>query len=80
MSTLETDQVVALLRAAEMPVTRENWIALAWGDQVPDPWTMEDELQLPDELQDESKVQNDDNGPEDEEGDDEEEEGDEDED
>ena len=63
MSTLETDQVVALLRAAEMPVTRENWIALAWGDQVPKPWSMEDELQLPDELQDESKVENDDNGP-----------------
>ena len=74
MSTLETDQVVALLRAAEMPVTRENWIALAWGDQVPKPWSMEDELQLPDELQDESKVENDDNGgPENEDEDDDEE-------
>ena len=56
MTTLADDHVVALLRAAEMPVTRENWIDAAWGVDVPDPWTGDHESELPVELQDWSKV------------------------
>jgi hypothetical protein len=60
MATLDEDHVVGLLRAAGMEVTRENWIGAAYGDEVPDPWSMEDELSLPEELQDWSKVATDD--------------------
>ncbi len=54
--SLDDDHVVALLRAAGQPVTRENWIDLAYGVDVPVPWTPEDELGLPEALQDWSKV------------------------
>src|SRR5580704_3631078 len=35
----------------EIPVTRENYIAAAWGDPLPE-WTRELEAELPEELQD----------------------------
>jgi hypothetical protein len=54
--SLDNDHVVALLRAAGVPVTRENWIGAAYGSEVPDPWTPEDECGLPEALQDWSKV------------------------
>ena len=60
MATLDTDHVVALMRAAGVPVTRESWIDMAFGDQMPGRWSMADELQVPEELQDLSKVENDD--------------------
>jgi len=33
-------------------VTRESYINVAWADQIPDPWTAEEEGMLPEELQD----------------------------
>ena len=56
MDDLDDDPVVELLQAAGMEVTRENWIGAAYGDDVPDPWTAEDESCLPEELQDWTKV------------------------
>ena len=56
MATLDDDHVVALLRAAGMAVTRENWIDAAYGVDQPDPWTPEHESELPEELQDWSQV------------------------
>ena len=35
----------------EIPVTRENYIAAAWGEPLPE-WTRELEAELPEELQD----------------------------
>lgn len=43
--------ILNALRDAGMPVTRENYIEAAYGDDVPDPWTPEDEAELPDFLQ-----------------------------
>jgi hypothetical protein len=43
--------VIALLRMNGKPITRENYIALEYGDNVPDPWTAENEEMLPDFLQ-----------------------------
>jgi hypothetical protein len=37
-------------------VTRETYLALAYPDNMPDPWTAELELELPDELQDPNLV------------------------
>ena len=55
--TLDEDPLVALLREAEMPVTREAWISLAYGRNVPTPWTQEEESDVPDELQDWTKIE-----------------------
>jgi hypothetical protein len=54
--TLDQDPMVALLRAENVPVTRENWIDLSYGHEVPSPWTAECEAELPEDLQDWSKV------------------------
>jgi len=56
MTTLADDPIVQLLQAAEVEVTRENWIDANWGAEIPDPWTAEHEADLPEELQDWSKV------------------------
>jgi hypothetical protein len=56
MTTLRDDLLVPLLKAAGVEVTRENWIDLNWGREIPDPWTAEDEGEVPEELQDWSKV------------------------
>jgi hypothetical protein len=56
MSTLKDDPVVALLEAEGVEVTRQNWIDLSYGHEVPSPWTAECEAELPDELQDWSQV------------------------
>jgi hypothetical protein len=74
MATIETDNVVALMRAAGVAITREAWIDCAYGSEIPDPWTFEDEAQVPEELQDWDAVQADDAGPEDDEPEDEDEE------
>jgi hypothetical protein len=42
--------IIAFIREAGLPVTRENYIATNWPD-VPDPWTAEDEAELPEFLQ-----------------------------
>ena len=62
MASIENDNVVALMRAAGVTVTRESWIDCAYGNEIPDPWTFEDEAQVPEELQDFSKVHSDDGG------------------
>jgi hypothetical protein len=43
--------VIAALAKQGIPITRENYIAFDYGDEVPDPWTAEDEAELPDILQ-----------------------------
>jgi hypothetical protein len=47
-----------LLRApTDEGLTREAYLQLAYlGDDLPDPWTAEHELELPDPLQDPSKL------------------------
>lgn len=44
--------VIALIKMDGDPVTRESYIAVAYGPDMPDPWTAEDEAELPEELQD----------------------------
>jgi hypothetical protein len=39
------------------PVTRENYVTRNWMDGPPDPWTAEDEEQLPPQLQDWSQFE-----------------------
>ena len=43
-----------LMRECGVPVTRENYIAMNWGEPLP-AWTAELEMELPDELQDWSR-------------------------
>jgi len=45
-----TDPLVAWMRANSVAVNRRNYIELNWGE-VPKPWTVEDESELPAELQ-----------------------------
>jgi len=45
------DVLVRSMRKNGQPVTRENYIALAWPE-VPVPWLPEHEAELPEELQD----------------------------
>ena len=45
-----------MLEAAGEPVTRENYIGANWNDDPPDPWTPEDEAELPEFLQDKEDV------------------------
>jgi hypothetical protein len=53
MSTsLETDPIVKWLKELNIPVTRQSFIDLNWGDNVPDPWNAEAEYEIPTELQD----------------------------
>jgi hypothetical protein len=40
------------MRKAGIPLTRENWIKRAWGDDLPEVWCAEHECELPAELQD----------------------------
>jgi hypothetical protein len=51
MLTAGQKAVIAALKAAGYPITRENYIAFDYGDEVPEPWTAEDEALLPDFLQ-----------------------------
>jgi hypothetical protein len=46
-----TDPLLDWMREHGVPITRDKFIALNWGN-VPDPWTPEDEDNLPEELQD----------------------------
>lgn len=54
-----SDDLIELMKKANVPVTRESYIEMAWGLPLP-PWTAELERELPKELQDWSlfKVQN----------------------
>jgi hypothetical protein len=46
-----TDPVIEMLGELGLPVTRQYYIDLNWSP-VPDPWTPDDEAELPEELQD----------------------------
>jgi len=43
--------ILALMRKHGIEITRENYIASNWPDNRPDPWTAEDEAELPESLQ-----------------------------
>ena len=45
------NDVITMIKEAGLPVTRANYIEIAWGLPVPE-WTAELELELPEELQD----------------------------
>jgi hypothetical protein len=49
------DETLSLMHKARIPVTRENYLQVAYLGQIPQPWTAELELELPEELRD-SKV------------------------
>lgn len=51
-----SDHITPLLKQLGLPVTRENWISFNWPE-LPDPWTPEDEAQLPPELQEEQDAE-----------------------
>ena len=46
------DATLSLMRKAQIPVTRENYLQIAYFGRTPQPWTIEHELELPKELQD----------------------------
>jgi hypothetical protein len=47
------DCVIALMRRYDIPVTRENYLDLAYaGVEIPHPWPAELEAELPPQLQD----------------------------
>jgi hypothetical protein len=46
----EDNAVVKLLKRANIPVTRENYINLAYVGQPPEEWTVENEMELPEQL------------------------------
>jgi hypothetical protein len=46
-----TDWLLDWMKKNHVPITREKYLALAYGtDQIPDPWTEEHEAELPPEL------------------------------
>lgn len=49
--SLSDDPLVPLMKKAGVEVTRQNYIDLAYGQDIP-PWTEEQEADLPLELQD----------------------------
>ena len=51
MPSLATRVIVDFMKQQGIPVTRENFIDINWGAEVPDPWTPEDEDEIPEELQ-----------------------------
>ncbi len=46
------DAIIDWMVANNVPVTRDEWIRLNWGDDVPDPWTDANEMELPEQLRD----------------------------
>lgn len=46
------NDLLELMELADIPRTREDYIAVAWGDEPPVPWTAELESELPEDLQD----------------------------
>lgn len=66
MLTAGQKAVLAALKASGLPITRENYLAFDYGDDLPDPWTAEDEELLPEFLQEGYEEAVADAGPEDE--------------
>ena len=50
------DPVIEVLESQGTPVIRENYLALAYPDNLPTEWTAELEAQLPEEIRDFSQV------------------------
>jgi hypothetical protein len=50
------DLVVQMMHRYKVPMTRENYLQIAYFGELPDPWTAEHEDELPAALQDGSKV------------------------
>jgi len=48
---LEDDEIIQWMKELDIPITRQNYIDLAWMEDPPKPWTVEAEQQLPKELQ-----------------------------
>jgi hypothetical protein len=47
--------LVELMKQSSIPLTRENYIGLAYGNPLPEEWTAEHEADLPYALQDWSR-------------------------
>jgi hypothetical protein len=45
------DELIALMKKSGIPITRENYIEVAWGEPLPE-WDAALESELPEELQD----------------------------
>jgi hypothetical protein len=45
------DRLLEWMKRNGVAITREKYIALAYGSDGPDKWTAEDEADLPEELQ-----------------------------
>ena len=52
-----TDPIVEFLKTIGEPVTRDAYLGMAYPNGLPDPWTMELEVNLPEDLQDYDKVE-----------------------
>jgi len=52
-SVVDFDPLLDWMRSANVPITRDTYIALSWGANVPDPWMPEDEAELPSFLREE---------------------------
>jgi hypothetical protein len=52
-----TDHVVELMRRYNVPLTRANYVELAYAGEPPEPWTSTEEDELPPEIRDYSQVQ-----------------------
>lgn len=48
-----TDFLLEWMKKNNVPITPEKYLALAYGEELPDPWTPEHEAELPEELQSE---------------------------
>ena len=46
-----TDHLLKWMKEHHVPVTRAKYLGLAFGNEMPDPWTPEHEAELPEELQ-----------------------------
>lgn len=47
MSDDDDDMIVRTMKRTGTPVTRQNWINLSYGADIPNPWTWEHEEELP---------------------------------
>lgn len=46
------EQTIEMMEALGIEITRQNYIEVAWGEPLPQPWTAELESELPTHLQD----------------------------
>lgn len=50
MSNNDDDPFIRRMKELGLPVTRERWISMNYGIDIPDPWTWEHEEELPPSL------------------------------